>query len=304
MLAWLIGCAGPGLSPDLDVRGDTMLAALPSDVTLVVGGDLRSVRGAPLLAEVLAHLGVDRADLDARVEEAGGLSAGTEAVDALRVGCGDAGCAALLEGDFTGARTPTLPEPGARAGGLRVRAAPTRLAGLDAQSEAGERYALRLLSDTKGILGDRAAVRAVRRARGQGLDVSRLEGDIPEGDLWIAAWDLDRLTEQAARRAERAAPGAGEDLRDWVARLAERAPVPLSDLATVALSVRLDAGAEARIRVRCTDEAAALTVAMALDVAAARVRDRFDVTVVRDGLRVEAAGAVDAETLLTLVEGG
>jgi hypothetical protein len=316
LFTWLAGCAGPGLSPSVDLREDGMAAALPSDTTLLFGGDLRSLGEAPFTEALLTRAGMEIADLDAAVLAAGGPAAGARAVDEVRIGCGDAGCAALLEGDFAGTQLTGARLTAARFDGLPARGkpAPGKVPGVDAVGSAGQRYSLRVLSGEKAVLGDRAAVRAVRKSGsgGAGLDVSRFDGDVPAGDLWVVAWDLERLVEQAARRAERGAPGAGDALRERVAEAVAKAPVPLADIATVALSVALgverEDPVEARLRVRCHDEGAALTLAIAMEVAAARApaagAEPLEVTVARVGPVVEAVGTLGTPALLALLEGG
>lgn len=276
------------------------------------------------------------ADLDAAVLAVGGPAAGAGAVDQVRVGCGDAGCAALLEGDFASEfegdpRGARLGQPLRKrleeldAGAIRTSAAPGALPGVDAVGRSGERYSLRVLSSEKAVVGDRAAVRAIRRSRGEelpgaedappgaGLDLTRIDGDVPAGDLWIVAWDLERLVSQASRRVERGSPGAGNALRERVARAVANSPIPLEDIATVALSVGLGSGGldatpeqgiEARLRVRCQSEGAALLLSVAMEAAAARSPEAIGVSVVRVGPVVEAVGAIGAPELLSLLEGG
>ncbi|MBN2360159.1 MAG: hypothetical protein JXR83_11975, partial [Deltaproteobacteria bacterium] len=110
-LTWLLflgiaGCGGGALAPSYDLASDPLVLALPPGTTLLVGIDARSLRQAPAFGAAIAHSGIDLPALERRLRERGGLSSGADAVAQARIGCGDQGCAALVEGDLHGLSVP------------------------------------------------------------------------------------------------------------------------------------------------------------------------------------------------------
>lgn len=270
MLPLLLACAPDTLAPDAAVTGDAMLAALPADVTLVASVDMAAL---PEALRAPARDALRRA--------------GVPAVERGRLGCGGAGCVALLEGDFAGMALER--EEAVQADGAVVaRVAPARgtLPGLDAWTRAGEPLALRRLAPGKLVVGDRAAVRAAAAARRGGFHVEQLTGAIPEGAAWVAARDLDRLLDQADDRLAR----RGEVLPDALLDLLTAAPVELEAVDVVALSFGADG--VARLRVTTRDEDTADIVQRALVLGSGRLA--APVQVARVGRQVEASGGAAA----------
>lgn len=173
LLAIPLGCAAPPLSPDADVQGDPMVAALPADAALVARIDLE-----PQDLERWAQAGlVDPQALPL-----------TAAPDALALACGADGCLSLVEGEIT----PLDP--------LAWRVDPHRwaLVGQD-----GDALIWRRLAADKAVAGERVAVAALVRAQSagrEGLDPLALQGAVPAGRAWLYARQPERLLALARDR--------------------------------------------------------------------------------------------------------
>jgi hypothetical protein len=280
----LAGCSQPPLAPSRTMTADPMLAALPSGVTLVAGADLATLEPG-WFADELALL-----------TETAGLSA-----NHLVLGCGEHGCLSLVEAELEQVDWCELAEErGAQRPSSNLRCSAASEPGLDARLPGGEPIALRQLSPSKLVLGDRAAVRnAYPQARPHddaGFEPVSLEGLVPEGDLWVAAHQPSLMALQAARRLEQ--NGSAEalalavELRDAVECCSDR----LEDVLALALAINVEDGVSAVLRVSCRDSLTARTVEHALDDRLQRAIDEgtpswlasaSSVELVRSGTTVE-----------------
>lgn len=291
MTWWLLACA-PSLGPDLAVGGDAMLAALPADVT-VVGGLAPGVLADADTRAVAARFGLDPAAIDRRLADAGLDGAG--AIDRAVFGCGDAGCAALLEGRFAAL------DVGAVADGTPARALASGTDAVELVDRRGQRFVFGRLAPDRAVAGDRAALRAIDDAArdGASLDPAVFAGVVPAGDVWVAARDPRRFVAQARVRGERA--GAAS----LVAGLDALAAAPLDHVEAVAAALSVGPVAELRVRAVLTDTATAVAAARAAADRVDRHRDRLGalrVDVVRDGRRVELSAVGPADAFLAAAE--
>ena len=285
-LLQLLACGGPAvLSPTLDVESDALLSTLPSDVTLVAGGDLAALRDAPL-----ARALVSRALLDPDALEASALATGVEAWSGVRVGCGGAGCVAVGPGRLRRSELETV--------------ASTR--GLDVDDD-GERAILSaggvpFAAEARGpflLAGDLPAVEAFGR---DALASASFRDAIPDGDVWIGARDASTFLAQAADRLD--AEGSDEGAR-LATRLRDASDSSVAGLArTIGLSLTAGKAMSAVLRVQCVDVMAAREVGWMMDAALLRARlaapeevDEVlaDVAIVRVGDVVEARVSGTAE---------
>jgi hypothetical protein len=253
LAAFLAGCSQPPLSPTRTLEGDPMIVALPPGLTVVGGAELAALDRGGLASSFAAFAGVTPSEAPSLA----GADAAT--LDRLVLGCGEHGCLALAEGDLGGVDWCTVAQSSAaEAPASELRCSAASEPGLDGSMPGGEPLALRQLSPTKLVLGDRAAVRAAYPLAGEragaGFDPAALEGLVPQGTLWLAAHEPSRMALQAARRLEQhGSPQAlslASELRDAVACCSDR----LEDIAAVALAVDDDGDdLSAVLRVTCRD---------------------------------------------------
>lgn len=264
----LAGCSQPIMGPTRSLVGDPMVAALPPGVTVIGGADLALLDQGGLAVPFAAKAGV----APSATAQLAGLD-GARA-DRLVLGCGEHGCLGLVEGDLTAVdwcaaadrRAADLPD-------RQLRCSAASEPGLDASLPGGGPIALRQLSPTKLVLGDRAAVRsAYPLASGRaepGFDPAALEGLVPQGALWLAAHEPSRMALQAARRLEQSgtpqAVSMAAELRAAVDCCSDR----LEDIAAVALAIDDEDGLSAVLRVTCRDSLTAREVERAM-------QDRLD----------------------------
>lgn len=224
----LVACSPePGRSADLE--GDTRLAVLPADASVVF-------RLAPgRFTEELAELGVGAA---AELREASALG-----------GCTAAGCVVLVEG------APSLLSPGA---GPEVPV-PARL---DTHAPDGRPLVWRVLAPGKAVFGDAAAVEAAWqgvRAGTPGFDASAFLDDVPAGESWLLVVDPEAFGALAAARLDGLANPQGQVVSDTIRRLDQFWPGLRARAASFALSVDDESGL-VRVRLRAHDPALAVAL--------------------------------------------
>ncbi|MCK6504745.1 hypothetical protein L6R53_15290 [Myxococcota bacterium] len=251
-IALAAGCGSPPLSPDADLEGDAMVAALPADAALVARIDLE-----PRDLERWAQAGL----VDPQALPLTGLP------EALALACGVNGCLSLVEG-------PVAPRDE-----MAPRIDPHRWA---LAARDGDPLTWRRLAEDKAVAGEQVAVAALVRAhaRGQaGLDPGSLQGAVPDGRAWLFAREPALLLDLARQR--------GLDLPDLPAEAAAVRSVALSvepegDLAWLTLRAVLVDEGEAR-------RAARLLRVARVEGPAGTLLSRA--TVAREGAVVELQGA-------------
>ncbi len=268
LCALAAGCNPPPPGPSRVLSDDPMVAALPPSVTLLGGADLAALDRGALAAPFAERLGL----LPSATPQLMGFGAGH--AQRLVFGCGDHGCLALAEADLARADWCALAERSAERGAeASLRCSDPSEPGLDGALPSGDPLALRQLSPTKLVLGDRAAVRsAYPRASERGpalapaaFDPSPLEGLIPEGALWVVAHRPGRLTRQATRRLEQHGSPRALALVETLDDALECCSDRLEDVEAVAAAV--DAGDELTLtlRITCRDGLTARGVERALE---------------------------------------
>ncbi len=317
LTALLVGCSQPTIGPSRTLLDDPMVAALPPGLTMIGGVELGELDESWLAAPFAARMGVSPSHAP-QVVGVQGASA-----QRLVLGCGDHGCLALAEGELEQVDWCAVADRRAVARpAADFRCSAAHEPGLDATLPSGETLALRQLSPTKLVLGDRAAVRSaypLAPERGAAPDPVRfdpapLEGMVPEGALWLVAHQPSRMALQAARRLEQngssAATTMAVELRNMVDCCSDR----LEDVVAVALAVDDSDGVTAVLRVTCRDTWTARAVERALDDRLARALDQStpawlaalpSLELVRAGSVVELRGygdQADLEGLLTSLE--
>lgn len=247
LLFVLAGCGG-SLSPSLSVADDPRLAALPAGSTLLAGGDL-PLLATGALAPVLEAWAGTIPNWDLR-----GLQAFT-------LGCGEAGCVALVDGA----------PPASPWGALATRLDPTRqvilaapgAGGLDVAVPGAGPLVVRQLSDEKLVLGDRDAVRHAWPGEAASLEPASLAGHIPAGAAWVLALDPPRLFADAATEADR---HGRPDLVERIRRLGSTLEGDLDGVSAVAVALEPALPLpEIRLRVTCSRRTATLRVEGALE---------------------------------------
>lgn len=297
VLGALAGCAEPALGPDHPVD-DPMLAALPADSALVMGGAWSELRERAWAQGLLKAVGADLPGWEAAVEAELGLRGAWTAVERGAVGCGALGCVGLVEGELDTldfGRVAERVSEGAKPQGMSTRLGPRRVV-----VQAGrERVVVRRLSPSKLAFGDASALRelsAERRAGAPGFDPAPLAGLVPAGELFVALLEPADVLGLAAARAERSGRHqVGARWRGWVA---EAAAQPVRALA---LAIDGEEAPVLRLRLRCEDAVGAALVAevaRARLAAAARAGDlgaevAAGAEVVRVGERVEITARPD-----------
>lgn len=268
MLALLVACAPDTLGPSRPVEADAMVRALPADAAVVLGVDLAAVRATPAW-EAAVERWIDAEAFD------GAMAAwtGGDGPRRVRAACGADGCVALAEGDFAALSPALLAEAGADLG---VR---PRRHGADVRA-GGHDLVARRLGPTKGVVGDRAAVRRLAAAHADGapgFDAAALAGIVPAGDVWVALAD----------------PTVADGIDDV-------------EVAAVALALDPDAPTGTlRARARMVDAAAAHRRAAALSAAWAPLAARYalDADIVAVGATVEMTAPVDPDSLDRVLRG-
>jgi len=264
LTALLIGCSQPTLSPTRALLDDPMVTALPPGVTLIGGVDMTALDDSWIADAFTARTGVAPS---AAPSLAGAKGAFT---DRMVFACGEHGCLGLAEGDMGDMDWCAVADRrGADLPDHRLRCSADDEPGLDATLPMGEPVALRQLSPTKLVMGDRAAVRnAYPLASGRGeasFDPAALEGLVPQGALWMAAYEPGQMALQAARRLDQngsaQAAAMASQLRDMVDCCSEQ----LEDVVAVALAVDDLDGLQAVLRVTCRDAWTARAVERAMD---------------------------------------
>lgn len=251
-LALAAGCASPPLSPDAEVAGDEMVAALPADAALVARIDLE-----PQDLERWGRTGL----VDPQALPLTGVP------HALALACGADGCLGLVEG-------PVAP---LHELAPRIDAHRWALVGSD-----GELLTWRRLASDKAVAGEQVAVAALVRAHARGLaglDARPLQGAVPDGRAWLYARQPALLLDLARQR--------GLDLPDLPDPAAAVRSVALSvepegDLAWLTVRAVLTDEGQAR-------RAARLLRAARVEGPAGTLLSRA--TVAREGEVVELQGA-------------
>lgn len=267
----IVSCAEPSAPFSVDVENDERLATLPADSTLVASIDIPALAAGSGGVSLLRDAGVDPTSLLALAEAGAGVE-GFLVRDA-RLGCGDTGCVALLEGSFTQSGVASLTEMVAES------------------AAAGEAdWVLRRLSTHKAVFGDREAVREVWEAHRDGtpgLDVAGLEGRVPAGGMWVFVRDVERFEAQAAARAALGSPSGAVRVHEGVAKV--RAQLPSLDrIESLAASLTVTGALHARAV--CADEGAAIDVELRLRAAALDAKGLDGAAVSRNGAVVELTG--------------
>jgi hypothetical protein len=236
-LVFLLACSTSSLplGPSQPVASDEMVTALAADATFVAGFDVDdAILDEVVPPDILGPIGLVPEDLRR-----------------WRLGCGDAGCAALVEGDLSGVAWQGVNDlPGLRQTRTRVRAIDK---GVDITDHTGERFVLRVLSPTKAVVGDLRAVRQLAEAAGArhdggdvGFDGSALS--VPSGQLWFAAQDPTRFADQVSRRlAHRDTQRAREGLAALHAAMVEH-PRAAAHVVSIAAAVHSDARVTVALR--------------------------------------------------------
>lgn len=313
----LVGCSQPTLAPSRTLLDDPMLAALPSGVTLIGGADMAALDDSWLADSFKERTGVSPTAAPQLV------GADTASAERLVLGCGDHGCLALAEGELDGLDWCALADRHALDKPVdELRCSAPSEPGLDARLPGGEPLAMRQLSPTKLVFGDRAAVRsayplASSRNDTEGpaaFDPAVLEGLVPQGALWMVAHEPSRVALQAARRLEQNGSAQALDMALELRAAVDCCSDQLEDVVAVALAVDDQDGLRAVLRITCRDGWTARAVERTLDERLERALDEGappwlsalpSLELVRVGQVVELRGhgnQVDLDGLLRIQE--
>jgi hypothetical protein len=229
----LTGCQQPPLSQALDTNSNPLLAELPAEAPLLIGGEPEAV------VELLTSLDMMPIQPD--------LIAAERLVGA----CTADGCVMILEGELERARELTALSR------RRTRELPD---GVELIADDGLALQARW-SPGRLRLGHAEAVEGLEHAHP--LDPATIAGDIPEGDLWIYARDQELLAAQITDWLTRRGPAGAEALATLNTTLAQR-PALARQIQSVALSFTAAQPAEVRLRLRCSSAGSARQVSLAM----------------------------------------
>jgi len=250
--ALLVGCNPGVLSPTRTLVDDPMVAALPPGLTLIGGVDLAALDQGGLAPAFAERTGVFPSEAPWRA----GLDGSS--TDRMVLGCGDHGCLGLAEGELSGLDWCALAQRrGADLPHHSIGCSADEEPGLDVTLPTGEPMALRQLSPTKLVIGDRAAVRSAYPQAGShpdsGFDTASLEGMIPQGSIWLAAHEPSRMALQAAHRLEQNGSPQATAMATQLRELVDCCSEQLEDVVAVALAVDTQDEPTAVFRVTCRD---------------------------------------------------
>lgn len=275
MLLAACGCGGGELGPTRDLSADPLLPLLPASSTLLAGIDAQALQQAPAFAALAAAAGLDLPALAGQLQQQTGLLAGADAIGQLRIGCGDGGCALLVDGDLRGLSLPWL---AGRLGAPAVcRDAGGGVGAVDGQLTPAEPVTVRVFAERRALVGDALAAQQVLDGMAQQVplfDVAALRDAVPAGALWLVGQRPYALAAQAATRlAAHPAPWSEQALAQLLALLG-RPPEQLALIEVVALALDVGEPLVLRARFGCRDDSAAATVTALLR--GGLWRQRFD----------------------------